>query len=172
MENTYWNHNGRYENIAEQLMEKVPNKGRSDNTNIEAWRVAVNTYYDLYNNGMCNWEQKKDDFETLLTVKLSKKGQTSLRQILQILPATGDTDDCPNCDGQGEAWYEEENDYIVDGELQYEIEEYSEHCWTCNGSGKADWTETWGYVSDYEHDKLAPLFEVLMDSIIEFIVLK
>ena len=170
MENTYWNHNGRYQVLADQLQERVPDEGASDNPKIEALRVAGNVYYDLYNNGMCNWEIKKEEFETLLSVELSKKGQKALLAILSILPSDGDTEGCPDCDGYGQILEENEVDYIVDGELEYEIEEYYVHCYQCNGEGYADWKVTWGYVDDSEHDKLAPLFETLMDSVIQFIV--
>lgn len=57
-ENTYWNHNGKYNALAEQLQALIPIEGAvknpSKNKKLEKFRKAVNCYYDLYNNGLCN----------------------------------------------------------------------------------------------------------------------
>lgn len=58
-ENTYWNHKGKYQDIIDELQALIPSEGavespRSKNKHLEKFRVAVNCYYDLYNNGLCN----------------------------------------------------------------------------------------------------------------------
>ncbi len=56
--NTYWNSNGKYNSYAEQLQELIPIEGAvanpRKNKKLEKFRKAVNCYYDLYNNGLCN----------------------------------------------------------------------------------------------------------------------
>lgn len=58
MQNTYWNHNGKFETFAAALQERVPVEGAvknvQKNKQLERFRKAVNCYYDLYNNGLCN----------------------------------------------------------------------------------------------------------------------
>ena len=58
MENTYWNHKGKYNELAEKLQALIPVEGAvanpRKNKKLEKFRKAVNCYYDLYNNGLCN----------------------------------------------------------------------------------------------------------------------
>lgn len=58
MQNTYWNHKGRFETLAAAVQELVPAEGAVPNPHknraLERFRKAVNCYYDLYNNGLCN----------------------------------------------------------------------------------------------------------------------
>jgi len=111
---TYRNNNGKYQQIATQIGKQVPDMGESDNPKIELWRVAVNAYHDLYQNGMGNWANKKDDFEKLSSVNLSEKGTETLVNILDILPSNGDTVACNACDGYG--YYTEEEEYEYEDE--------------------------------------------------------
>jgi len=58
--NTYWNNSGKYQAIADRLQELIPAQGEikgSKNKHLERYRKAVNAYYDLYNNGLCNRAQ-------------------------------------------------------------------------------------------------------------------
>lgn len=61
MQNTYWNHKGRFETMAAAVQELVPDEGAVPNVHknraLEKFRKAVNCYYDLYNNGLCNRAQ-------------------------------------------------------------------------------------------------------------------
>ena len=56
--NTYWNSNGKYNDLAAKLQELIPMEGAVErprkNKKLEKFRKAVNCYYDLYNNGLCN----------------------------------------------------------------------------------------------------------------------
>ena len=58
IENTYWNHKGLYSVRAEKLQALLPASGSVEaprkNPKLEKYRKAVNCYYDLYNNGLCN----------------------------------------------------------------------------------------------------------------------
>lgn len=57
MNQTYWNNNGRFQATADALQALVPAEGDIKGTNnraLEKFRKAVNCYYDLYNNGLCN----------------------------------------------------------------------------------------------------------------------
>jgi len=58
MKQTYWNHAGKYQATIVQLQELIPTEGAvgggAKNKSLERFRKAVNCYYDLYNNGLCN----------------------------------------------------------------------------------------------------------------------
>lgn len=53
---TYWNNAGKYQQLADELQAMIPHEGEcpSDKPLLEKFRRAVNCYYDLYNNGLCN----------------------------------------------------------------------------------------------------------------------
>ena len=54
-ERNYWNNTGRYQGLANQLQALIPDSGSVNqprkNRALEAFRVAVNAYYDIFNNG-------------------------------------------------------------------------------------------------------------------------
>jgi hypothetical protein len=58
MDKTYWNNSGKYMPTADALHTLVPAEGSvkepRKNPKLERFRKAVNCYYDLYNNGLCN----------------------------------------------------------------------------------------------------------------------
>lgn len=58
MEQTYWNNAGKYQETADALQALIPDSGAVSeprkNAKLEQFRKAVNCYYDLYNNGLCN----------------------------------------------------------------------------------------------------------------------
>lgn len=51
---TYWNRNGKFQELSEKLGKLIPMSGSCDNLNLEFFRVVRNAYYDIYNNGACN----------------------------------------------------------------------------------------------------------------------
>jgi hypothetical protein len=57
-EKTYWNSNGTYQKLSEQLENMIPSMGEVENPKqnpkLERLRKLTNAYYDLYNNGGCN----------------------------------------------------------------------------------------------------------------------
>ena len=58
MTNTYWNENGKYQDLVPKLQALIPIMGEVENARknpaLERFRVASNCYYDLYNNGLGN----------------------------------------------------------------------------------------------------------------------
>ena len=56
--NSYWNNNGKHQQLADKLQKLIPAQGSVErprkNRSLEHFRKAVNCYYDLYNNGLCN----------------------------------------------------------------------------------------------------------------------
>jgi len=54
MSNTYWNGNGKFQDLADKLTGQIPMTGEAKDRHIERLRKAVNAYYDVYNNGGCN----------------------------------------------------------------------------------------------------------------------
>ena len=70
MNNTYWNSTGRYQAQADALEKLLPIFGvvedaKGANKHLETFRRAVNCYYDLYNNGLCN---KAREFSTVFKI--------------------------------------------------------------------------------------------------------
>ncbi len=58
--NTYWNSNGRHQTMLVALEKLIPDVGSVEhpktNKKLEKLRKACNVYYDLYNNGLCNYK--------------------------------------------------------------------------------------------------------------------
>ena len=56
--NTYWNNNGKHQELADRLQRLIPVSGTvimpRANPALETFRKAANAYYDLYNNGLWN----------------------------------------------------------------------------------------------------------------------
>lgn len=57
--NSYWDHTGKFQTLADKLNELVPVSGavsnpRGANRRLEKFRVASNAYYDIFNNGGMN----------------------------------------------------------------------------------------------------------------------
>ena len=59
MKERYWNHTGKYEVFNQLLHTLIPAEGpvgkHHKNKALEKFRKASNCYYDLYNNGLCNY---------------------------------------------------------------------------------------------------------------------
>ena len=75
MEQTYWNNAGKYQETASALQALIPMEGTvaepRKNKELERYRKAVNCYYDLYNNGLCN---RAAQFRTVYGVPASYYG--------------------------------------------------------------------------------------------------
>jgi hypothetical protein len=70
MDKTYWTGQGRYQAQADALEKLLPifgevEDGKGANKHLEAFRRAVNCYYDVYNNGLCN---RAREFSTLFKI--------------------------------------------------------------------------------------------------------
>jgi hypothetical protein len=70
MNRTYWTGQGRYQLKADALEKLLPaigevEGGQGANKHLETFRRAVNCYYDLYNNGLCN---RAREFSTLFKI--------------------------------------------------------------------------------------------------------
>lgn len=94
MENTYWNHSGKYQTVANLVMSCVPATGKADTPSTEAYRVIANAYYDYYNNGGCNRSRLKALLEEIKLPRGSagSKAMSKLRKFstkddcCQLLP--------------------------------------------------------------------------------------
>ena len=78
MSTTYWNSNGTYQNLAEQLRPLVPHAGEitgKENKALEKFRKASNAYYDIFNNGGCNRAAE--------IRRIFKFGMTSMSEVVQ-----------------------------------------------------------------------------------------
>ncbi len=55
---TYWNSNGKHQDLADALRTRIPDSGEvrdvEYNPKLEKYRLMMNCYHDLYNNGLCN----------------------------------------------------------------------------------------------------------------------
>jgi hypothetical protein len=63
---TYWNHTGKYQELSDRLQELVPAVGRCNTSELELFRLVNNIYYDLYNNGLCNAENKLEALQPVM----------------------------------------------------------------------------------------------------------
>lgn len=59
-EDNYWSSRGRYQAKADRLADLIPPMGEVENAEqrpeLERFRLAQNYYYDIFNNGVCNYE--------------------------------------------------------------------------------------------------------------------
>src|SRR5574343_1711649 len=97
--NTYWANKGKYQTTADQLQKLIPAAGAVKNTiknkQLERLRKAINAYYDLYNNGLCNrkssfsrifgfaagdWEYRRGEFAPTLYKITEEIGRASCRE--------------------------------------------------------------------------------------------
>lgn len=73
MATTYWGNKGSFPVLQENLHKLVPVEGEvkdaDKNPALEKFRKAVNCYYDLYNNGLCN---RKSEFRAVFGIVSSK----------------------------------------------------------------------------------------------------
>ena len=80
MKNTYWNNNGTFQTVVNQLNKLIPDEGSvvqpRKNKALEKFRKASNCYHDLYNNGLCNRAQ---DFRTVFGIASSHYKTSRLR---------------------------------------------------------------------------------------------
>jgi hypothetical protein len=60
LKNTFWN--GKHGEVLDKLSALIPRSGKVPNPRknqaLEDWRKLQNMYYDVYNNGGCNWASK------------------------------------------------------------------------------------------------------------------
>ena len=88
MQTTYWDNAGKYPSTIAQLQALVPTEGAVGggvkNKALEKFRKAVNCYYDLYNNGLCN---RAREFAATFGIASSRYGNYGSRygQILYEL---------------------------------------------------------------------------------------
>lgn len=54
MENTYWNHQGKFQAAYDELVKLMPGMGKADTVAGELVRAISRLGYDFYNNGMGN----------------------------------------------------------------------------------------------------------------------
>jgi hypothetical protein len=73
MKISLWNNNSNYCTLADGLQKLIPDTGevknKADNPHLEKLRIAVNCYYDLYNNGLGNMRK---EFYKLFKIASSK----------------------------------------------------------------------------------------------------
>jgi hypothetical protein len=72
---TYWENKGLYQAEADALQTLIPAIGevpdnKVTNKYLEKFRKAVNCYYDLYNNGLCN---RAREFKTLFCIPVLRE---------------------------------------------------------------------------------------------------
>ncbi len=62
-EQTYWNAEGKYQKLEDDLEDLIPYSGEIENKPaLENLRKALNLYYDLYNNALMNYRRKFELF--------------------------------------------------------------------------------------------------------------
>ena len=58
MENTYWNETGKHQSFISEALDKAPSFGFTNNSYLNALISLSNLYYDTYNNGGCNIDDR------------------------------------------------------------------------------------------------------------------
>lgn len=71
-ENTYWCEKGKYQEQYDSIEHLVPDRGESDDPAIELLRCMGNIYYDVYNNGGCNFDVLHKEIKHLNKFMLSQ----------------------------------------------------------------------------------------------------
>lgn len=68
-EPTYWNEKGKHQKLYRSLFKKlVPQEGEANTISGEILRIVSKIYYDIYNNGACNFDVLRRDRLSLLTL--------------------------------------------------------------------------------------------------------
>jgi len=137
LENSYWGHKGKYQDVYNSIKALIPDSGESEDPNIELLRCGSNIYYDCYNNGGCNLGARFDQIETILKYRdriVEKIGLDLWNQFKNTIVKHRDQLDDP--DG-----YEDEVDcYDCGGGGQEDCESCNgsevQICLDCNGSGE------------------------------------
>lgn len=62
---SYWDGNGRHQEVAEELFKLIPSSGHVDAPALDKLRRAQNAYYDWLNNGLWN-EGMPEQFAEIL----------------------------------------------------------------------------------------------------------
>lgn len=178
MENTYWNNKGKYQKEADILhKELVPIEGDASTLKGQLLRFASNVYYDHYNNGDCNFDVKKDQWNYL--TKLS--GVEEFKEAYDILYMYMSPVECSFCSGVGEADCWECDGGLIEcedcnGEGCDSCDEGYADCYYCGGSAQMVCDECNGdgeiEASYFEGDtdKLEQLLETGLDKLINNIM--
>jgi len=90
--NTYWNGNGKHEDLNKKFDGVIPSWGMTTNPYVNLFIVASSVYYDVYNNGGCNLdviykniEQYIKPFdEELKTFRFNVQPQTLFRNLKNV----------------------------------------------------------------------------------------
>ena len=88
---TYWESKGLYQAEADALQKLLPPFGevpdnKMANKYLERFRKAVNCYYDLYNNGLCN---RAREFSTVFRIPgVPREIKQNYRYNTLVFPAT------------------------------------------------------------------------------------
>jgi hypothetical protein len=56
---TYWNSNGKYQKFVDEKLKTIPDMYFTDNEYMNLFIEINNLYYDIYNNGGCNFRLDK-----------------------------------------------------------------------------------------------------------------
>lgn len=82
--NTYWSGNGKHQEFAEQLTDKLPNFGYTSNVFMNLFIAMTHVYYDAYNNGSCNIDDcYAADFEHFVSPYLPDIDLDDFRGVLE-----------------------------------------------------------------------------------------
>lgn len=84
---TYWSGKGTYQVLADKISELIPAEGHCPPNvpALESYRLAANLYYDLYNNGGCNYPNTISDvFDIDVDAFDSENGAIANRAIARV----------------------------------------------------------------------------------------
>ena len=123
---TYWNNTGKYQTELDELTKKVPTSGKARELHIDLVRNVQSLVYDHYNNGNCNWDNKREQFahieycaDELAGVAKSEGVKNIHRLLADIRRQVGDCLDGDGDSGLNDNW-ETLTDVVVSWAWQVE----------------------------------------------------
>lgn len=63
MKAIYWNGTGKYQAQFDKMSLRIPDMGIANESHIDLVRNIANLYHDHFNNGGCNWDSTRRQFE-------------------------------------------------------------------------------------------------------------
>lgn len=117
---TYWNNNGKYQEWSDKLDSLVPACGKAKELHIDLFRNIGNCYYDHYNNGNCNWDNKREQFANIeynadeLAEAAQVEGVDDIRKLLAGIRSILDNDCEDDYSGEDDARLENNWEKLTD----------------------------------------------------------
>jgi len=181
MSSKYWGKEGKYTTELDLITDRlIPSRGEAHNPLAEMVRNINNIMYDLYNNGLCNLDNKMSCIENLVS-------EVKVRNIVDTFDENGlnifnEIDGLAEAVRAGEAMSDDDSSICGycggSGEVEEDLE--TESCSECGGSGETSGDVYSEKEENYEYqikpaverlfsDKSSDGIDNLIDCVVEYI---